>query len=165
MSANESPTVVIDPGHGGSTRVGGSSPNNAAGPNGLLEKDVTLDLGRRVSSALAGRARVIMTRETDENRSLAERSRIARDANADVFLSIHMNGFPDASVDGSEAWIAKHATDGSRLLARSVLDRVVSVTQTRDRGVQQEDFGVLLPSRHASRTSATLLEVAFLTNP
>jgi N-acetylmuramoyl-L-alanine amidase/GH25 family lysozyme M1 (1,4-beta-N-acetylmuramidase) len=165
MSATESPTVVIDPGHGGSTRVGGSSPNNATGPNGLLEKDVTLDLGRRVSSALAGKARVIMTREGDDNRSLAERARVARDANADVFVSIHMNGFGDASVDGSEAWIAKHPSDGSRMLARSVLDRVVSVTQARDRGVQEEDFGVLIPVRHASRTAATLVEVAFLTNP
>ena len=160
-----SPTVVIDPGHGGSTAVGGSSPNNASGPNGLVEKDVTLDLGRRVAAALAGRATVILTRTADENHSLSARARVAHDANADAFVSIHMNGWKDPRVDGSEAWIAKHAGESSRRLARSVLDGVVSVTGVRDRGVQQADFGVLLPVRHAARTAATLVEVAFLTNP
>src|SRR3954468_10853030 len=98
MSAIEAPTVVIDPGHGGAAPVGGSSPNNATGPNGLLEKDLTLDLGRRVSTLLAPRATVILTRTTDVNLSLADRAKVAHDANADVFLSIHLNGFNDASV-------------------------------------------------------------------
>src|SRR5436190_22064750 len=96
-----SPTVVIDPGHGGAVRVGGSSPNSATAPNGLLEKDVTLDLGRRVQAALGGRANVVLTRTSDENRSLADRARVARDANADILVSIHMNGFGDPRVDGS----------------------------------------------------------------
>jgi N-acetylmuramoyl-L-alanine amidase/phosphatidylserine/phosphatidylglycerophosphate/cardiolipin synthase-like enzyme len=165
MAAIETPTVVIDPGHGGSAPTGGSSPNNASGPNGLLEKDVTLDLGRRVAAALGSRARVVLTRSSDENRSLGDRARVSRDANASVFLSIHMNGFNDPSVDGSEAWVARHANDRSRRLARSVLDGVVSVTRARDRGVREEDLGVLLPERHAASTAATLLEVAFLTNP
>jgi N-acetylmuramoyl-L-alanine amidase/phosphatidylserine/phosphatidylglycerophosphate/cardiolipin synthase-like enzyme len=158
------PTVVIDPGHGGSAAVGGSSPNNATGPNGLLEKDVTLDLSRRVAEALTGRAAVVLTRTGDENHSLSQRARVAHDADADAFVSIHLNGWKDPGVDGSEAWVARHAGDNSRRLARSVLDRVVSVTGVRDRGVQEADFGVLLPVRHAPRTAATLVEVAFLTN-
>ena len=159
------PTVVIDPGHGGSAPVGGSSPNNATGPNGLLEKDLTLDLGRRVSAALSSRAHVILTRTGDENHSLAERAKVARDANADVFLSIHLNGWKDPSVDGSEAWVAKHATAASHDLARTVLTHVVGVTHARDRGVQEEDFGVIRTDRQAPATAATLVEVAFLTNP
>src|SRR4051794_12223467 len=165
MAAIEAPTVVIDPGHGGAASVGGSSPNNASGPNGLLEKDVTLDLARRVAAALGGRARVLLTRTADENRSLADRAQVAHDANAAVFLSIHMNGFRDPSVDGSEAWVARGANDGSRRLARAVLDGVLSVTHVADRGVREEALGVLLPSRHSGTTAATLLEVAFLTNP
>src|SRR6266487_1177237 len=132
-----SPTVVIDPGHGGSAAAGGSSPNNATGPNGLLEKDLTLDLGRRVAGLLGDRARVILTRSADENRSLTERAGIARDANADVFLSIHLNGWRDPNVDGSEAWVAAQADSSSRALARSVLDRVLQVTRARDRGVRE----------------------------
>ncbi len=157
-------TVVIDPGHGGTAAAGGSSPNNATGPNGLLEKDVTLDLGRRVAAALAPRADVVLTRAGDENRSLAERAKVGRDHNADVFVSIHLNGFADPAVDGSEAWVAKHAGDASRLLARTVLTRVVGVTQARDRGVKEEDFGVIRADRQAPGTAASLVEVAFLTN-
>jgi N-acetylmuramoyl-L-alanine amidase/phosphatidylserine/phosphatidylglycerophosphate/cardiolipin synthase-like enzyme len=158
------PTVVIDPGHGGSTKVGGSSPNNAAGPNGLLEKDVALDIGRRVATLLANRATVLLTRSSDENRSLVDRAKVARDANADIFLSIHLNGWKDANVDGSEAWVARRASASSHALARGVLDRVVNVTHARDRGVKAEDFGVLLPERQGPHTAASLLEIAFLTN-
>ena len=93
------PTVVIDPGHGGTAKAGGSSPNNATGPNGLLEKDLTLDIGRRVATLLGPRANVILTRTGDENRSLSDRARVAHDANAAVFLSIHLNGWRDPSVD------------------------------------------------------------------
>ncbi len=160
-----SPTVVIDPGHGGSAAAGGSSPNNAVGPNGLLEKDITLDIGRRVAALLGNRANVILTRTGDENRSLSDRAKIARDADADVFLSIHLNGWKDASVDGSEAWVAGQASGASHALARSVLDRVLTVTHAHDRGVREQDFGVLLPQRQGPRTAASLLEVAFLTNP
>ncbi|HEX3455975.1 MAG TPA: N-acetylmuramoyl-L-alanine amidase [Gaiellaceae bacterium] len=159
------PSVVIDPGHGGAARVGGSSANNAVGPNGLLEKDVVLDVGRRVAALLASRATVTLTRSGDENRSLADRARAARDANADVFVSIHLNGWRDPAVDGSEAWVAHHASPASRALARGVLDRVLAVTQARDRGVQEADFGVLLPDRIGPTTAASLVELAFLTNP
>jgi N-acetylmuramoyl-L-alanine amidase len=160
-----SPTVVIDPGHGGSVAVGGSSANNAVGPHGLLEKDLTLDIGRRVAALLVNRATVLLTRSVDENRSLSDRAKIARDADADVFLSIHLNGWKESSVDGSEAWVAKRAGAASRALARSVLDRVLGVTHARDRGVQEQDFGVLLSERQGPHTAASLLEVAFLTNP
>jgi N-acetylmuramoyl-L-alanine amidase/phosphatidylserine/phosphatidylglycerophosphate/cardiolipin synthase-like enzyme len=158
-------TVVIDPGHGGTTAVGGSAANNAVGPNGLLEKDLTLDIGRRVGALLGARTNVILTRTGDENRSLTDRAKIARDANADVFLSIHLNGWRDGTVDGSEAWVARGAATPSRELARAVLDRVVGVTKAPHRGVREEDFGVLLPARHAPKTAASLLELAFLTNP
>jgi N-acetylmuramoyl-L-alanine amidase len=158
-------TVVIDPGHGGSVAAGGSSANNAVGPYGLLEKDLTLDIGRRVAALLGNHATVLLTRSVDENRSLSDRAKIARDANADVFLSIHLNGWKEGGVDGSEAWVAKQAGAGSRALARSVLDRVLDVTHARDRGVQEQDFGVLLPERQGPHTAASLLEVAFLTNP
>ena len=61
-------TIVLDPGHGGTTKIGGSSPNNATGPTGLLEKTVTLEVGLAAEKALAGSGvTVVMTRETDRN--------------------------------------------------------------------------------------------------
>src|SRR5215207_10093523 len=103
--------IVLDPGHGGNAAVGGSSPNNATGPNGLLEKNLTLDIARRVASSLAGSdSRVILTRIGDTNLSLAARAEVARANNARLFLSIHFNGFGDARVDGSEVWLPHAAS-------------------------------------------------------
>src|SRR5438874_3249384 len=134
------PIVVLDPGHGGSAPAGGSSANNATGPNGLLEKDLTLDVAQRVGAILGGRATVILTRGGDDNRSLVDRARVAREADADVFLSIHFNGWKNSAVDGSEAWVATGTNGGSHALARSVLDRVLAVTHARARGVSEADF-------------------------
>ena len=166
MPESTQPVVVIDPGHGGSAKVGGSSQNNATGPNGLLEKDLTLDIARRVEAALHGYTRVILTRTGDTNLGLADRARVARDNNATLFLSIHLNGFSDPKVDGTETWIARtNPNQLSRDFAATVQREVVAVTGVRDRGVRQEDFGVLLASRHAAHTGAALIEIAFLTNP
>ena len=56
--SNELKTIVIDAGHGGHGKVGGSSGNNAVGANGLLEKDLTLDIARRTAEAAGGRLEV-----------------------------------------------------------------------------------------------------------
>ena len=159
------PIVVLDPGHGGGAKVGGSSPNHATGPNGLLEKNVTLDVAQRAASALTGQARVILTRTADTNLSLADRAAVARANQADVFLSIHFNGFHDPVVDGTEAWVARAAGHESVDFAQDVLRRLVAVTQRADRGARRADLGVLLPARLAPNTTACLAEVAFLTNP
>ena len=159
------PVIVLDPGHGGSQPAGGSSPNNARGPNGLLEKDLTLDLARRAAGLLAADAEVFLTRTGDANLPLADRAQAARDRRADVFLSIHMNGFQDPATDGTEVWTARSPSPASRELARLVLQRLLAVTGVADRGVREKNLGVLLPSRHAANTAASLAEVAFLTNP
>ena len=165
--SSEQPTfvVVLDPGHGGTAKIGGSSPNNARGPNGLQEKDLTLDLATRTAALLSASARVIMTRTSDMNLSLADRAAVARANQAHVFVSIHLNGFHDASVDGTEVWISRSASDASAQLAGEVLTELAAVTQAPNRGVRRSDLGVLLPARHAPATAACLAEVAFLTNP
>lgn len=165
MGQSPLPVVVIDPGHGGTAAVGGSSPNNATGPNGLLEKNLTLDLAQRVRDALAGEANVILTRTGDTNLSLSDRAHVGRDNNATVFLSIHLNGFHDATVDGTEVWVARNANRRSRDLAQTVLTQLLAVTNVNDRGVREQDFGVLLPERHAADCAVCLAEIAFLTNP
>lgn len=159
------PTIVIDPGHGGSAKIDGSSANNAVGGNGLLEKNLTLDVARRVATNLSSLANVILTRTGDSNLGLAARAKVARDNGASHFLSIHFNGFGDTKVDGTEVWVARDAGRGSRSFAKDVLDSLLSVTHVKDRGVREGNLGVLLPSRHSSTTNACLVEVAFLTNP
>jgi N-acetylmuramoyl-L-alanine amidase len=159
------PVVVLDPGHGGDRKVGGSSANNATGPNGLLEKGLTLEVSRLAQAALAGVATVVRTRTADVNLSLADRAKVARDHNATAFVSIHFNGWHDPKVDGTEVWLARSAGAASQRLARGVLRALLPVTGAADRGVRENDLGVLLPARHAPGTAACLAELCFLTNP
>src|SRR5215204_3943105 len=146
--SKELKTIVIDAGHGGEHgKVGGSSGNNAVGANGLLEKDLTLDIARRTATVLKDSANVVMTRNADVNLSLAERADIARRNLASIFLSLHFNGFSDRSVDGTEVFIGTKAGTGSEQLAGDVLDNLIHVTRAQKRGVRRADLGVLAPGR------------------
>ena len=108
-------TVVIDAGHGGHDE-------GAKGPGGALEKDVVLDVARRLAEALEDEGlRVVMTRRADEFVSLEKRTYIANDARGDLFVSIHANAANDTSIRGTETFfLSLEATDDA---ARSVADR------------------------------------------
>jgi N-acetylmuramoyl-L-alanine amidase len=158
--------IIIDPGHGGAQKIGGSSPNNATGPQGTLEKEMTLTLGLMVTGLLANLGhQVRMTRTDDRNLGLAERAKFSKEFEADVFVSIHFNGFHDPNVQGTETLHAPVASDNSKRLARLIQKRTVKATGYRDRGVKPQELGVLRPSRHRKNTAACLVEVSFLTNP
>lgn len=82
--------IVIDPGHGGHDA-------GAIGPRGLREKDVVLDISRRVTDLLrahGGQQAVHMTRSEDVFIPLPGRVEIAKQRNADLFVSIHINSMP-----------------------------------------------------------------------
>ncbi|MET0293771.1 MAG: N-acetylmuramoyl-L-alanine amidase [Phenylobacterium sp.] len=154
--------VVIDPGHGGTARVGGSSPNNAVGPTGLLEKWVTLDLARRVRALLkAGGVDARLTRDEDRNVGLAQRAAIARAAGADAFVSIHLNGFNNTA-QGTETFHHTAASADSKALAGLVQGAVRKATGLTDRGVKAAAYGVVRPDLHAPATAACLVEVSFM---
>jgi len=92
-------TIVIDPGHGGKD-IG------ASGPGGMQEKDVTLAIANKLAAALATKlgARVILTREDDSVVSLDQRTAVANQYKADLFLSVHMNAAPVKGAHGSEVY-------------------------------------------------------------
>ncbi len=104
-------TIVIDPGHGGK-EVG------AVGPNGLMEKDVTLTVARKLANALQLKlgTRVVLTREDDSIVSLDQRTAIANQYKADLFLSVHMNAAVVKGAKGSETYFL--SLDASDELAR-----------------------------------------------
>jgi N-acetylmuramoyl-L-alanine amidase len=158
-------TIVLDPGHGGTTKVGGSSPNNATGPNGLKEKEVTLQVALAAEKELAtDNIRVILTRRTDKNLGIADRANVARSNNADAFVSIHFNApGGDVPAQGTETWIGEGHTPLSRSLAKVVQRRVVEATGYKDRGVKVGNVsGVIKPAAHSSRTANCLVEISFL---
>ena len=92
--------MVIDAGHGGHDE-------GTVGPNGILEKDVVLDVALRVAKLIQNRmgAEVVLTRSDDTFIPLTERTAIANEYKADLFLSIHANSSPAPSVAGTETFL------------------------------------------------------------
>jgi N-acetylmuramoyl-L-alanine amidase len=92
-------TMVIDPGHGGED-VG------VRGSKGTLEKQVSLDVSRRLKTLVETRlgVRVVMTRDDDRGLSPDGRDAIANNSKADLFLSLHVNGAPSPAVKGAEVY-------------------------------------------------------------
>ncbi|NLA66839.1 MAG: N-acetylmuramoyl-L-alanine amidase [Gammaproteobacteria bacterium] len=157
--------VVIDPGHGGRQTVGGSSPNNAVGPAGTLEKDLTLDIALRAAPLLVDHGlRCVLTRDTDENLGLSARARVAREQRATAFVSIHFNGF-NRRAQGTETFVHAGSTPPSTTLARLVQQFMLDATLLADRGVKRARFGVLAPASHHPSTAACLVEVSFMDVP
>ncbi len=111
-------TIVIDPGHGGEDP-------GALGPNGTVEKDIVLDVARRLKKRLEARrdVRVILTRDRDVFVPLLERTRIANRENADLFLSLHVNAIPGRRgrrVRGIETYLLnwRNSKEAERVVAR-----------------------------------------------
>ena len=91
--------IVIDPGHGGHD-------TGTIGPNGLEEKDLVLEVGRRLGKLLETRlgAEVVYTRKDDTFIPLETRTAIANQQRADLFISIHANSSHDAGARGVETY-------------------------------------------------------------
>jgi len=91
--------IVIDPGHGGHD-------TGTIGPNGLEEKDLVLEVGRRLGKLLETRlgAEVVYTRKNDTFIPLETRTAIANQQRADLFISIHANSSRDPDARGVETY-------------------------------------------------------------
>jgi N-acetylmuramoyl-L-alanine amidase len=91
--------IVIDPGHGGHD-------TGTIGPEGLEEKDLVLDVGRRLGKLLETRlgSEVVYTRKDDTFIPLETRTAIANQARADLFVSIHANSSSDPDARGVETY-------------------------------------------------------------
>lgn len=102
--------VVIDAGHGGSDE-------GARGAGGLAEKDLVLDVAKRLAERLRAQGlRVVMTREDDAFVALESRTSVANDARADLFVSIHANAAHSADPRGVETYfVSLEASDEDAL--------------------------------------------------
>jgi N-acetylmuramoyl-L-alanine amidase len=116
--------VVLDPGHGGYD-VG------THGPSGVTEKEVVLDVAQRLGSLLEERlgSEVIYTRTDDTFVPLEERTNIANEAKADLFLSIHANSSPVRYVAGVESYYLNFTT------SRAALDVAARENASSDRSI------------------------------
>ena len=94
------PLVLIDPGHGG------QDPGATAVSGDVAEKDLALQLGRELRDKLAadGRVRIAMTRDGDSYLTLDQRSALARDLGASLYVSLHMDSAPNPLARGATVY-------------------------------------------------------------
>lgn len=145
-------TVVIDAGHGGEDE-------GARGVNGLLEKDLALQVARALAAELrkAG-LRVVMTRERDVFVPLEQRTNIANDARADLFVSVHANAAHDGGARGSETYFM--SLDASDEHARGVAQRENESFSAKSPAARAEAdplvaiLGDLIANEHLTESSA-----------
>jgi len=159
--------VVLDAGHGGIDQ-------GCVGVSGSLEADLNLDVTLRLKEALEARSvACVLTREDesvffDENDSrthkgqdMAHRAEIIQNSDADAVVSIHMNVFQDASVNGPQVFY-KTDDQTSRALAHTVQEALAGIPEVEKRRTEQSGDLYIL---NASPCPAILIECAFLSNP
>lgn len=173
-------TVVIDPGHGGNIDVGGSSKNNAVSASGVLEKNITLRMAFLVRDALQELAqlgghnvKIILTRDSDKNLGLSDRAKVAKTNNADIFLSIHCNGF-NGTTRGTETLISPQSANANHAAEKALAERVQRATLSaikahdagaKNRGVKEQSLGVLRDSALGTKARGCLVELEFIDVP
>ena len=174
-------TIVIDPGHGGEN----AGTRSVAASR--YEKEFTLDWARRLASLLASNKwEVVLTRNSDIDLSLSNRTAVAESRKADLFISLHFNSAaPDDAQAGLETYcltpsgmpstVTRNFPDDASLvfpnnafdqqnlqLSASIHRALLRVNGERDRGVRRARFlGVL----RNQRRPAVLVEGGYLSNP
>lgn len=142
--------VVIDAGHGGSDAgaIGG----------GTFEKDITLDVSKRVQDLLSKQGyTVLMTRPGDSYVSLQDRVAISEDFKPDIFVSIHVNSSVRPEITGVET---HYYHQESMALAQTVHSSLASAVDSPNRGLFKSKFYVI---NHTTAPSI-LVEIGFISN-
>jgi len=159
--------IVIDPGHGG------RDPGAQFG--GLQEKNLNLDIALRLEKTLAGKGcKVILTRDTDRDfyapgfvqgrmakrAELNQRIRLAQANNADLFISLHANSFPQRSSYGMETYYHLKSAPG-KALAERIQKRLLTIQQDNKRNAKAGDYYLI----NQTKIPAVIVEVGFISNP
>ena len=167
-------TVYIDPGHGGV--------DSGASYGGVQEKNLALSVANKLKANLIQLGyQVLMTRTADYNVDFkTERSQMANQSNADLFISIHFNatGLPSSDATGIETYWYQYDPEyqpkinaamhndptrlaESEILANQVQTSLISGTGAVNRGVRRDTFAVL----RETAIPAILVELGFMDNP
>ncbi len=162
-------TIVIDAGHGGE--------DGGCEGNGLVEKDLNLDISMRLASLLreAG-VNVVMTRETDillydknsdykgkkKVQDVRRRLEIATEQENTVLVSIHMNYFAETKYSGLQVWYSKNDSR-SRILASLIQTEVKTTLQPNNKRSIKESTSSIFLLNNAT-FPAVLVECGFLSN-
>jgi N-acetylmuramoyl-L-alanine amidase len=143
--------VVLDAGHGGHD-------SGARSRRGLLEKDITLDVVRRLAPKLrAAGLRTVLTRDSDSFIPLDKRVDISERELSAVFLSVHFNDAGRRKVSGMESY---YFSEESRRFSQRLVATLSRVTGAPDRGSRTARFRVL----RNNLNPAVLVECGYLSS-
>lgn len=174
------PVVVVDPGHGGNDKGG-------QGPGGELEKQVCLELAKKLEAALDGRAQVIMTRTDDYGMSVDQRASLANRHQGDILISLHTGASNNSAANGHSIYydlppggdqgpaVADHDSAiprkwdriqhghvrASSLLAESLRVQINQIEMPGDADVMQAPMALL----HGLDMPAVIYETGYITHP
>jgi N-acetylmuramoyl-L-alanine amidase len=186
-------TIVLDPGHGGTKKVGNSSPNNAISASGVKEKKLTLDfclILRDLLEQLAAKKnqqiRVVLTRTGDVNVGIRDRAAVAAEHKAHLFLCLHFNGDRDKSLRGVETFFRAKENGNMNLdddvdfataVNTSLFNSLRSIdVKAKNRGVKPDtqtepkELGVMNDTSLGNQTRpdkcrSCYVELEFISNP
>ena len=145
--------IVLDAGHGGG--------DPGAVSNGVREKDIVLSVTHKLDDILRAKGyNTVMTREDDTFVTLGNRSKIANDADADLFVSIHANSFRGSAANGIET--LHNGETKSKGLSQSIQDELIRETGATDRKIKHRPNLAVL---RGTKMPSTLVELGFITNP
>ncbi len=162
--------VIVDAGHG-------LPDGGAVGKSGTIEQEINLKIAQKLEEVLSAKGiDVIMTRTgesgiwDEESASIREkkltdmynRLKIMKKSDADLFISVHMNSFPDASASGLRIFYSKKYEE-TKPLAENIQMRMSDITGAKTSVVKAADSGIFLMKN--APLPAILVECGFLSNP
>lgn len=159
--------VVIDAGHGG------SDPGKI-GVSGALEKDINLEIAKRIKILLEEKGiSVFMTRETDEmlceealenNRKradMAKRVELINEISPDMVISIHQNSYTDPEVSGAQVFYYSESEEGARMAA--MMQKALTEIDNENTRKEKANDNYYLLKR--TKAPTIIVECGFLSNP
>lgn len=161
--------ILIDPGHGGMD-------GGAVSKSGTLEKDISLLISLKVKGSLEKAGyKVFMTREEDKglyenkgtvrnkkNQDLTNRCKMKKETNCDMFISIHLNMFPQSKYSGAQVWYSRE--EESKTLARILQKNMVEDLDPQNNRVEKPALDQYKILRDGYDKPAVIIECGFLSN-
>ncbi|WP_055668525.1 N-acetylmuramoyl-L-alanine amidase CwlD [Desnuesiella massiliensis] len=161
--------ILIDPGHGGMD-------GGAVSKNGTLEKDISLLISLKVKGSLEKAGyKVFMTRDEDKglyenkgtvrnkkNQDLTNRCKMKKETNCDMFISIHLNMFPQSKYSGAQVWYSRE--EESKTLARILQKNMIEDLDPQNNRVEKPALDQYKILRDGYDKPGVIIECGFLSN-
>jgi N-acetylmuramoyl-L-alanine amidase len=161
--------IIIDAGHGGMD-------GGASGRNGVLEKNINLAISQKLKAYIEEHGdTAVMIREIDEglysnhgtvrnkkNEDLKNRKNIIKEYNADLFISIHLNSFPQAQYYGAQVFYQK-GEEKSQRLAKLAQEELIKILDKNNKRVEKSSDSYYMLK--GNTVPSIIVECGFLSNP